>query len=488
MFYKFPSDKDIYEPLSTDGRPESNSPSNDPRPIKCSPLTEIQANLLGKAMALLFSEGDDLILQSIEDIKKLMIENFQAVFKSKEFANKKIDLPNRFIELLKKMTFVCPTLELLAILLEKSGEFDYILTSKGIANILTNILNALLSKCFDENDTIYSLGNLFSVSKSLSNPYSIPESSFPGRFCHELFENNFYEQIPKIFHQKLIDPNGESVNDKIASLLYITSINKSLSLNEMRCLLKMIPMLLENDDPAIVRVGFKILSKLSIQLDDVELLLKDGQIISNLCRFISKESSIDFVIETIVNLSRFANIGGKVIDMMNSFDCLQNIFSIFDVQNDQLVNSVFDLSIKWLIHQNNSLVNMFILLKSINFIYIFNNSNFNIKEKALRVLKLASFLDSPENKIIDVVNLDLFKTIISQFSVGDDPNFSYEGCLLMHTMIYKLSGPQFRNQLKSCLLNEDFCNKIDYMIWNEPNEIASKAKEIMTFIQEISTE
>lgn len=476
--YKIPQNKNIkYNNYLNVMRPPQFKSSNASVKNK-SDLNQDRQKEIKKTMAFIVCADDETVYESIESFINLMIENSEDLFQSAEFRSRKASLPDLFIKLLNNQSLFDITLHLLSILLDKNSEFDKPLIEKGIASILAQIFDCLRT----DDRNIYIISNIFTVSKLLAQREL--------DFCHYLFETNFYEKdhLVSFYCDNKIDEDGECINIKIAELLYKTSLwcDEYFPI-EINYIMNMLPMLLKSDDSSIVKIGYFILSKLASCEEDVQNIIKDGLILQNLIRFIPNDD-IKFVIQTIQMLANFASFGEKIIDTMDSLCCLQNISQQYNFHQDpNLIDCIFNLSKFWLLEKNNSLENMFFFLKNMDFIYIFENHNFDIKKKAIHVLRLASSADTTE-QILDIVNHDLLIIIIDQISASDDfTQFIYDGCFLIRNMIRILYKTQFCDQIKSFLTNDDFCNKLEEIQFQldqpDDKDLVKIANKIISFIR-----
>lgn len=462
------ADNNKYQNYSNYMRPSFYASTN-PNPNEKIILNDEDNKRIESIMGKLYSEGDELIQESIAEFIYQIQNNFDLLNQSNEFNIRKESFPGRLIKLLKN--FLEPTLLLLVNLLSKSSEFDLPLIKKRIAQILAKDFDILRI----DSERVSTLSLLLSVLILLSRK---------TEFCNNLIETNFYENLPLLFGENIFDDNRQSINEKITSLLDKTSKRNKLLPLGYKYILDMVPLLLKSDDTSIIDDGFEILSQISIKEEET-LKLLDDEIIGNLISFISNEileSDAKFLIITITKLSSFASLGEKVLNMMNKFDCLKKITELVDFyKNDNLISSIFDLAKYWAIfNEHDGGVEMiFIFLSFIDFIYIFENCKFIVKEKAIRILRLAASVD-PSKQMIDILNYDLFVVVLPQITDDDNPSFMYDGCFLIREMIRQLSDTPFFEQIKECLMTEKFGYYLESVQMSGEDDLVEIANDIFS--------
>lgn len=460
-----------YENYSTFMR-ESCYASSNPEANKKIIVTPEDDKQIEKIIALLFSEGDELVEESIVKLTDLIGENFDLLNQSKAFCLEKKNLPDRFLKLLNN--YLGSTLLLLRILLPKLSDFDDDMIKRGVAKILAKKFDSLL---ISDNDTCI-IANILYVSIKLSRK---------REFCKKLFETNFFENLLSLFQANKFDEGGESINEIIVSLILQTSKHANLLPLEIKHISNIIPLFLESKEIPIINAGIEILSKISEQDDTTVKNILNDRIICNLISFISNETEFDFLIKTLTELSLFASIGEQIINAMNKYDCLKCISQLDDFyKDDKLILCIFDLLKFWMIQPNDGKEMIFLFLKCIDFIYIFNNLSFLAKKKAIRILRLAISTDFELQtcQMIDILNFDLFNNILDQIIDSDDSDFSYDGCFLIWGLKDQLRETQFCEKLRECLMIQEFGQYLESVIESGEGDRIKIANDLLSFIDE----
>ncbi|OHT07576.1 hypothetical protein TRFO_05230 [Tritrichomonas foetus] len=422
------------------------------------PLNNQEEMQLRSAFGFIFSQGDELIQMGIETLKDLMINNFHAVDMNSIFNQRRNQLPNRLLTLLNTQKFTDDILELLDVLLANSSEFD-----RMFENELPTCLNNIISSTSDFNLIIYSIIR-----------YIVSRNHI---FRHNLFEIHFYDTLPTSYVEADTD-----TQEMIATVLLKTVQGPgSMTPMESIIILNMLEMLLTTENSNIVKCGLDILSRLSLEINDVLSILEDGKVIYNLCQSL-ESGDIELVICVIKYLSRFANIGETIISQISENEGLQKISRIFDPQNKKMIILTFNLLANWLTLSKDNLNDPFQFLMVINLRFILENGDFDILKVVLHVVRLAS-VRFVQSEIYILISPGLLSTLVSKFKDADDPEINYELCVIFETMLSNSTDLVIHQELQNILRDDDLYNKLNDLAIGDDKITAEMATSILSFIQ-----
>lgn len=432
--------------------------------IKSDSLTEDQKRIISSSIADLSSEGVELILESIDTLTELMSQDFYLVhdFLVDQSTKTKLRI-ERLLELLHEEVFIEKTLALINLIINNTAYHDKCLIEGNIAIAISEILKQSAG-----NDA--NIMHLFTIASCLAGRNSI--------FFHQLFELQFYSEIGQVFQQ-----SGEEAQEAIASFIEKSTHAKSLNPVQSSSILELVSYLLESSNPGIIECGYSILKRLAPTTLEVEDLLYDGRIIQNFNRVLQdRNTPPDFIQKIIDYLSVFSSLGSKIVDLMDDYQVLNSIGSAFDTHNDEQLMLILNLLSNILTYTKERLDRCFWFLTLIDIIFIFENCAFDLKKKAINVLRLSINRACSIQQILQYFSPQVLSSIVFQLTNNDDQELCYDGLFLISMMISRMEKTEYSSEFQQILGDEGFFNSLQNLQANpDYGDLSEFIEHILSF-------
>lgn len=410
---------------------------------------------LQKSLSFLLSSNTKFVNKSLEDLYELANININ-LFLQRDVIT--INHIKKLVKALNEEDTILNSLRLIYIISLYTSRFDFMFFNEGIHEILKD----LIINC--RNEELELSINICSLFCSRNSKFR--DLLFDKYILFDYFSN-------------YLSSDNQDLHISIATL-FLKSVERKNFVPQfgIKCL-EIVSLLLKSNNSDVVKCGFEIFSLIVLEVEEVVKLLEDGTIIKYLTNMLNEmDQSTNLTI--IHYFSLFCTCGDIIIKYFVQHQTLSTIKFIIDINNNEIMNNVFDLITNWCTYTYDYTDELFNFIYGFNFIDIFEYIDFNSKKKIIHFLRICS-QKLTIDQTLHLINPELLKIIIAMINNDTDNSLIYDSCVCVVEMITK-SRQDAKNKIISIFQDNDFIEQITMITAMPDVDISHYARNILSLI------